>query len=65
MCVTTILIYSVVVVSPPLPHMRAATKEHNRLVFIIATWPLWVAYEIYALARVAWHAVFQRKNKEE
>lgn len=65
MCVATLLIHSVVMVSPPFPHMREAAKEHYRIVFIIITWPLWVAYEIFVLARRAWHTIFQRKNKEE
>jgi hypothetical protein len=57
----TAMIHAVVVVHAP--------ETLSRTLFIIATWPVWVIFEIcLTLHRVAlyvWKKVFQRKNKEE
>lgn len=57
MFIATTLIHSVVFVEVP--------TSAQRVLFIIATWPVWVVSNLYVSLRLLWKFVFQRKNKEE
>lgn len=57
MFIATTLIHSVVFVE--------ATARPRRVLFIIATWPVWVVFNLYVSLRLLCKFVLQRKNKEE
>lgn len=57
MFIATTLIHSVVFAAIP--------TSAQRVLFIIATWPVWVVSSLYVSLRLLCKFVLQRKNKEE